>query len=118
MAIPPTNRNLLDRIISDHVAVSQFPLGTPPKRKNFPLRNRLTALLTDATIIVDAGVSSGTRHQGWEGLRLGRPVLLDRHFAESGVVWAQQMRATGAIVVEPPDLERIMFEFSERRAAR
>ena len=39
------------------------------------------ALLSPATIIVEAGAGSGTQHQGWEALRLGRPL----YFLESAV---------------------------------
>jgi DNA processing protein len=36
------------------------------------------ALLTDATVIVEAGEKSGTLHQGWEALRLGRLLFLKK----------------------------------------
>ena len=39
------------------------------------------ALLSPATVIVEAGEGSGTQHQGWEALRLGRPL----YFLESAV---------------------------------
>ena len=73
---PSKNADLKQLIELEHAVVSQFPLGTPIQRSNFPLRNRTMALLSDATIIVEASEKSGTRHQGWEALRLGRDVFI------------------------------------------
>ncbi len=40
------------------------------------------ALLSDATLVVEAAQSSGTRHQGWEALKFGRPVLFLQRFLD------------------------------------
>nr|WP_254453131.1 DNA-processing protein DprA [Ruegeria atlantica] len=69
---PANNAALLDTIKRDHLAVSQFSEDHPVRKDNFPRRNRTMALLTDATIVVDASETSGTRHQAWEALRLNR----------------------------------------------
>ena len=63
-AYPAKNKELLETIKKDHLAVSQFPEGCPVQKKNFPQRNRTMALISDATVIVEAGEKSGTRHQG------------------------------------------------------
>lgn len=111
---PRSNATLLKRIIENHAAVSQFPLGTPPRRGNFPQRNRVMALLTDATIIVEASDKSGTRHQGWEALRLGRTVFLDRSVAEDPeITWADEMRRYGAQVVTPQDLDPVLEQLPQ-----
>jgi len=60
------NRSLQDEIGAHGLLVSQFPCGDAPHRSNFPRRNRTMALLSDATVIVEAGERSGTRHMGWE----------------------------------------------------
>ena len=79
---PAKNKKLLETIKADHLAVSQFPLGYPAKKENFPRRNRTMALISDATVIVEAGEKSGTRSQGWEALRLGRLLFIMRNVAE------------------------------------
>lgn len=97
---PRANRALQDRIIRDHLAVSQFPSGSPLQRKNFPIRNRTMALLSDATIIVEAGEGSGTIHQGWEALRLGRPLFLLESLAKrEDLAWPAEMQRYGAEVL-------------------
>ncbi len=51
---------LQERIGREHPLVSQFPSGHPTTPKDFPARNRTMALLTDATVIVEADEQSGT----------------------------------------------------------
>src|SRR5690554_2237661 len=40
--------------------LSEFGIGTIPDRENFPKRNRIVAGMTDATIVVESGVSGGS----------------------------------------------------------
>ncbi|MFP3594734.1 DNA-processing protein DprA, partial [Chryseobacterium sp. SIMBA_038] len=63
---PAANKNLQGIIAKDHLLISQFPVGYPTTNKDFPIRNRTMALISDATIIIEANEKSGTRHQGWE----------------------------------------------------
>ncbi len=86
------NRSLQDVIGENHLLVSQFPSGQPLHRSNFPLRNKTMALLSDATLIVEAATNSGTRHQGWESIRLGRPILFPKRSLErQSPAWADEM---------------------------
>lgn len=103
-ANPTSNRNLLNTIKRGHLAISQFPEGYPSKRENFPRRNRTMALISDATVIIEASETSGTRSQGWEALRLGRLLFLMRNVAESpGLTWPKEMIAYGAQVLSSSD---------------
>lgn len=91
------NRSLQDSIGKQHLLVTQFPIGQPTHRSNFPLRNKTMALLSDATLIVEATTNSGTRHQGWEAIRLGRPVLFpERTLERQSPGWANEMLRYGA----------------------
>lgn len=111
---PAAHTQLQDAIMKDQLAVSQFPLGTPPRRGNFPMRNRTMALLSDASVIIEAGERSGTKHQGWEALRLGRPLLLLPTLAEDPrLTWPSKMREYGALVLSEPE-ELIEILGSER----
>ena len=97
---PPKNADLKQLIEAQHVVVSQFKVGTPIQRRNFPLRNRTMALLSDATIIVEASEKSGTRHQGWEALRLGRDVfILENVINNPTLTWPCEMIKYGAQVL-------------------
>ena len=109
------NRALQDLIATRHLLVSQFPPGTPPQRANFPRRNKVMALVADATIIVEAAEASGTMHQGWEAIRLGRPVLFPSSFANgSPSTWVQEMVKYGATVLEEGTLDRVINDMPYR----
>ena len=93
---PKSNVELQARIVASDLAISQFPFDSAVRRENFVLRNRTMALICDATIIVAASETSGTQHQGWEAIRLGRPLFFLKSLLERNVSWiAEQMRYGG-----------------------
>jgi DNA processing protein len=58
------------------------------------------ALLTNATVIVEAGEGSGALSQGWEALRLGRRLFIMRSVAENKALeWPAEMLKYGAEVL-------------------
>lgn len=79
---PAKNRALQQEIMRDHLAVSQFPSGTKVGRHTFPIRNKTMALISDATVIIEAADGSGTLHQGWEAIRLARPLFLAKSLVD------------------------------------
>ena len=113
-AYPKANSDLHREIVASHVAVSQFPPGAPVRPRNFPLRNRTMALLSDATVIVAAGEKSGTVHQGWEALRLGRDLLLLESLARSNIGWVGELADYGAEVLGDDNLEYWLDSLPER----
>ena len=108
-AYPKENKGLLDTIKRAHLAVSQFPEGYPSQPKNFPIRNRTMALISDATIIIEASEKSGTRHQGWEALRLGREVFILDNVVDN-VGWAKEMMEYGAISLSREQMDDVFSE--------
>ena len=110
-AYPKKNEELLNKIKRDHLAISQFAKGYPVQTKNFPMRNRTMALISDATIIIEAGEKSGTRHQGWEALRLGRELyLLESVANDPQLTWPMQMIAYGAKVLTRNNIGQMLEE--------
>ncbi len=57
---PRTHEQLCRDIQLQGAIISEFPLGTPPRRSNFPRRNRLIAGLTLGTLVVEAARRSGS----------------------------------------------------------
>lgn len=100
VATPRSNKPLQDTIAKEHLVVSQFPEGSTIRPHNFPMRNRTMALICQASVIVEAGDGSGTLSQGWEALRLGRPLFIMRSVVDNpALTWPRQMLEYGARVL-------------------
>ena len=100
---PQKNSQLQQEIMTNHLVISQFPIGYPIQPKNFVMRNRTMALISNASIIVEAGETSGSLHEGWEALRLGRPLFIWKSIvADSSLSWPKKMLRFGALVLTDP----------------
>ena len=102
-AYPASNYSLQQEIMREHLAVSQFAAGSPVTKANFVMRNRTMALVSGASIIVEAGERSGTTHQGWEAIRLGRPLFVCEPAARNRPGWFEKMTPYGATMLESYD---------------
>ena len=95
---PKTNYELQQELMKNHLVISQFPIGSPITRQNFVMRNKTMALISDASIIVEAGESSGSKHQGWETLRMGRSLFICESIVNNKELdWPAEMIDYGAI---------------------
>ena len=100
---PQDNSQLQKEIMTKHLAISQFPIGYPIQPRNFVLRNRTMALVSNASIIVEAGERSGSLHQGWEALRLGRPLFIWKPAVnDPSLSWPKRMVRYGAMELTDP----------------
>jgi DNA processing protein len=72
---PAVNRDLSESIRHDGLLVSEFPLGTPPRRANFPQRNRIIAGLAMGILVVEAARGSGSLITARAAQDRGRPVF-------------------------------------------
>jgi DNA processing protein len=59
VAYPRRNMALRHRITAGGTIVSEYPDGTPPRRENFPARNRIIAGLALGVVVVEGAVTSG-----------------------------------------------------------
>ena len=90
---PARHRALAHRIARLGLLLSEFELGTPPLPENFPQRNRLIAGLSRGTLVVEAGLPSGSLITARQALEAGREV-----FAIPGSIHSPQSRGCHALI--------------------
>ncbi|MFY9343448.1 MAG: DNA-processing protein DprA [Planctomycetota bacterium] len=113
---PAQNALLQQRIMREHLAVSQFAPGTAVGKHTFPMRNRTMALIADATVIIEANDQSGTINLGWEALRLGRPLWIAASmFSRPGVTFPEKLGFYGAEALTDETLPRLLSLLPEGR---
>jgi DNA processing protein len=107
---PPENRALQNRIATDFLLISQVPVlrysrqAVPQNRLFFPERNVTMSALTEATVIVEAGETSGTLTQARAALRQRRKLLIFASlFERADLTWPATFEARGAIRVRHAD---------------
>ncbi|MBW8173359.1 DNA-protecting protein DprA [Ornithinimicrobium sp. Arc0846-15] len=71
---PMGHRELLERVADLGLMVSEMPPGAVPTRHRFIARARLMAALSTATVVVEAGVRSGSMTVARRAHELGRAV--------------------------------------------
>ncbi len=90
---PKSHHTLAHRISEQGLIVSEYPLGTPPLAANFPRRNRLIAGLSNATLVVEAALQSGSLITARLAAEQGKDV-----FAIPGSIHATQSRGCHALI--------------------
>jgi DNA processing protein len=104
---PKENSPLQKEIGKNHLLISQVPVvsygerGIQFNRIFFPERNKTMSALSEATIIVEAGETSGTLIQAKAALKQGRKVfILNSNFENPEVTWPHRLQKAGAIRVQ------------------
>jgi DNA processing protein len=57
---PPENKKLYDKMSSEGLIIAELPIESKPLSQHFPQRNRIISGLSLATIVVEAGLKSGS----------------------------------------------------------
>jgi DNA processing protein len=109
---PPENLKLYGQIPEQGALISEFPLGTPPEARNFPIRNRIISGLALGVVVVEAGLKSGTGITVRYALDQGREVFAVPGPIDSPTsVGPHRLIQQGAKLVQ--DVEDIFQEFPD-----
>ena len=73
---PQSSRQLAGRLLEVGCVVSEYPPGVPPLQHHFPMRNRIIAGLSVATVVVEAPERSGALITADCAMSEGREVLV------------------------------------------
>lgn len=90
---PRQHRELAHRIAQRGLILSEYHLGTPPLNANFPKRNRLISGLSQATLVVEAALQSGSLITAKQAIEQGRDVL-----AIPGSIHSAQAKGCHALI--------------------
>lgn len=103
---PKSNAKLQELIAREYLLISQVPVerydaqNYKVNRFFFPERNKTMSALTQATIIVEAGETSGTLVQAREALKQKRKLfIMNSCFERSDLTWPRRFEEEGAIRV-------------------
>lgn len=90
---PKHHLALAHRIAQQGLILSEYPLGTPPLNANFPKRNRIIAGLSQATLVIEAALQSGSLITAKQALAQGKEVL-----AIPGSIHSTQAKGCHALI--------------------
>ena len=100
---PPENKEVQLEIEKRGLVVSQFSPATKTERWFFPLRNGVMSGLSLATVIMEAGETSGALKQADFAIKQGRQVLIPVKALEiSTLTWPKRYMEKGAQTVATP----------------
>ncbi|MGC2424278.1 MAG: DNA-processing protein DprA [Nitrospirota bacterium] len=90
---PRENGELFDKIAENGAVITEYPMGTPPDRANFPPRNRIISGISMGVIVMEAAEKSGSLITAAYSVEQGREV-----YALPGSVGSSTSKGTNALI--------------------
>lgn len=114
---PKENESLFKYMTTHHLVISEYPPHTPPRKWQFPLRNRIISGLSDVVFITEAASRSGSLITAYQALEQGREVgVLPGSIFSPVSAGTHQLLSEGAFPVwKPEHLYHERWSFSKRK---
>lgn len=110
---PNENKEVQLEIEKKGLVISQFPPSMKTERWFFPLRNGVMSGISLATVIMEAGETSGALKQATFALKQGRVVLIPQNVVNKPtLLWPKKYIQKGAYAVRTP--KEIIEKLSEK----
>ncbi|MDR1134966.1 MAG: DNA-processing protein DprA [Clostridiales Family XIII bacterium] len=101
---PKSNAGLMEDIIMKGLVISEFESGMHPSIITFPLRNRIISGLSLATVVVEAGLKSGSLITAERAAEQGRYVYaVPGNIDRVSSIGANKLIQDGASLIVSPD---------------
>lgn len=101
---PAANKVLHQQISNNGLIVTEHPPGTPPRKHHFPQRNRIISGLSLGTLVVEAGLRSGSLITARLAAEQGRDVFaIPGSIHSAGSRGCHYLLRQGATLVESVD---------------
>ncbi|MBT2756028.1 DNA-processing protein DprA [Mesobacillus foraminis] len=108
---PKQNKELAEKLMREHLIISEYPPGTRPEKWHFPFRNRIISGLSKGTLVIEAKRRSGSfitadfaLNEGREVFAVPGSILSPSHTGTNDLI---QMGAK--LVKEPKDIIEEIF---------
>lgn len=72
---PEENKQLQENIFKEGLVLTEAPFNTNPQARHFPKRNRIVACLSEATLVIEANLKSGSLITAKHAIDYGRDVM-------------------------------------------
>lgn len=98
------NKHLRDKVAHNGAVITEYPPFTPAGRDTFPLRNRIISGISLGTVVIEAGLRSGSLITARYALEQGRDVFaVPGDLISSSFLGTNQLIQSGATAVFSPN---------------
>ncbi|WP_246031759.1 DNA-processing protein DprA [Salibacterium salarium] len=92
---PRENEGLFNHMAVNHLLLTEYPPYIPPRKWQFPMRNRIISGLSDVIFVSEAGERSGSLITAYQGLEQGKEVR-----TLPGSVFSSMSKGTNKLIKE------------------